>query len=115
MEDDKMKCKFCHTMIDKGVAVCYNCNSDVVYGITKQELFEVSRSSAMWFGGLSAFIIYILPEYSNMDLIVPGFGLGFYSIILVVASGLYGSHLARQNKIIEKQGSIRFFRKGRIY
>jgi hypothetical protein len=114
MERQKVKCGLCHFEFDRGVSVCQGCQGNVVYGATDGETSDAAKTHGIIWAVGAMFLIYALPQILKSQLgwnVEPGWGFGGYSLVAVVAAGLWGAGRGGYLAAEAKSGWVRTFRR----
>ena len=111
---DGWSCPHCGTVVQDGRHVCIGCYAEVVYGATRQERQNIMNTGLFFGGVLSALTVFALPNWlaSEFSLnLVPGWGLGVYSIIpIALAAILTAFVLTSLEDARRRREPPRFFR-----
>ncbi|WP_417845086.1 hypothetical protein [Thalassospira sp.] len=88
-------CPHCHTVSNRGVAVCVGCQAEVVYGSTSNEVKSAATLGAVLAGAASLFVMLKFFSFS--------FGV---LVACAIVGALFGGAWAKNNHLDE----TRFFR-----
>lgn len=114
MSEKRYPCGLCHYEFIHGATVCQGCQGEIVYGPTVRELEEYSKLWAIIWGISVAGILLGGPSALNSAFgfkIATGWGLGFWTILLIAAGAFWGNHHGAQLAFAAHRGKIRTIRR----
>jgi hypothetical protein len=114
MSENRHPCGLCHYEFIYSAKVCQGCQGEIVYGPTVGEIAEYAKLWAIIWGVAVAGILLGGPSAFNSifgTTVAVGWGLGLWSILLIVAGVFWGNHYGTQQAFAEHRGKIRTFRR----